>query len=206
MKFYRPANSYAPLKEARRQIAVAFHSLSKAIEPRDIFSPDELNTISKARELLRKCISGAVLLMALPVFAQSNASVTVTVPAGSTIVTPSATNPAPASIMPPQVTIPAPTLDQERIHKLGLEFRAARFLAEKMAAPWHQRFIVTKAEPKFTDGETNYIVTLMPVPSGESNSVVAWGAVKARTIRMEMDRPVKKGDEFDFTPRTEREP
>lgn len=103
------------------------------------------------------------------------------------------------AIAPPK---PSPT-------PLAVQMRMAAQLARGKAAPWTQRFIVTKVEesamtrveddnaaPVFS---TNYIVTVMAI-SSETNTPVAWGAVKNKSIRFVTTRPAKKGDEYEFFP------
>lgn len=125
-------------------------------------------------------------------------AITITVPAGAAVNVVRGTNTPPAPPMP-------------RVTSLSHEMRMAAQLAAGQAAPWTQRFIVTRVEEDArtrNDGvsnlfSTNYVVTVAPV-TGETNDPTVWGAVKARTIRFVTTRPTKKGDEFELFPVTDR--
>lgn len=87
---------------------------------------------------------------------------------------------------------------------MSVTMRRAAQLARGKDAPFTQRFIavnvVADARPrKNAVFSTNYFVTWAPV-SDETNAPIAYGATASKTFKLELEYPVKKGDEFLFFP------
>lgn len=150
---------------------------------------------------LRWIVLGVLLSLAWAV-AQSNVT-TITVPPNAIvqIVTNQlVTNPPPVDIMPP-------VLDQQRIHQMSLELRAARMMAGRLSAPYSQRFEVRITEevasmvsdmddrgvPTGTfSAVTNVVTTLFPL----GTNVVIRGATRDGSISLVLTQQVKTGDVF----------
>lgn len=120
----------------------------------------------------------------------NDAPVFITVPPGSNVII--ITNPTPP--IPPEVP-------------MSVTMRRAAQLAHGKDAPWTQRFVATRVKKDARSREasgvlaftTNFIVTFTPV-SEETNSPIAYGATKSKSFTLEIEYPVKKGDEFFFFP------
>lgn len=99
--------------------------------------------------------------------------------------------------------LPLPMVVQSPVIPLSVVLRQMA----RQPRPGSQRFIAVRVEERAEtrkDGDdavfsTNYLVTYQPLSDG-TNAPITWGAVKAKTIKVETTWPTKKGDEVDFVP------
>lgn len=210
LRFHDREQSETYIENLAPLIENGFVSKAKAVS---VLAPDVDNELEVDRAVNRvlkhmvrtfEPIVLCLLLAPLLAFGQG-AVTTVTIPEGSQVVVVRVSKNAPTNgvvaLAPPRPPPPTPN---------SVQMRLAAQLARGKAAPWTQRFIVTKVEesalsrvedddaaPVFS---TNYLVTVVPLAANETNAPVVWGTVKTKQLRFWTSRPTKKGDEFEFFP------